>query len=822
MRITRIFSFLILLTFISTEAIPQFDPEKKGKGNFKTSFDDGEVSGYIFDRQSSTPIEGVSIQLIKSRDSSLYKGTQTDTKGFFKIQNVEQGKYSLSIDITGYNKVIRPVSLFKPEEKVITLDTIFLKTGTETDEIIVESEKPFMEIKGEKKIFNVDQSMSVTGGTAIEILKNIPSVAVDIDNNISLRGGQQIKFFINGRPVTGSVSRILEQMPAEQLSSVEVITNPSAKYDAEGSTGVINLVMKKYDDSGFNGQLNLNTGTGDKYGSGLNLNYKKDKYNLTGSYDFRMRNMDFTGSFDRNNFFVPDDALTVQNSDGTMRMSGNNARAEIEYNLSPSDVLSLNGRFNSGKRTRGSTENISIYDQSNILNNYSVTTSNNTDNSDEYTVGLNYSRYFKDRKQSLTGEASYSNEKDIDTENKTTQYIFPKNIQNLNSLINGSDLTQEINIQTDYSQPVSKETKIETGLKYNYRNTNADNFYYNQDNLSGAYILDSSLTEEFIFEENIGAAYVIYSDEGGDFTYNAGLRGEYWNYNIDQFIYNTTTSRNNFSLFPSATVSQKLGLTEEVSLSYSGRVRRPNYRELSPVTIVVSPVLYRQGNPDLGSEYIHSFELGFSKFFTSFSLIPSVFYKLTTDKITQYSQLIDSNITLNTSINANKSTSYGAELLINGGFSRNFSINGSISYFNQQINTDSLGDNSSNTFSGRLFAGYNLPWDAGVQLTYFYSGKMITAQGQIDPVNTFDISFRKDLFDKKLSVNLRISDIFNNMKMAGTTTTDTYSMDYSRQRESRVAMLTLSYKFGSESKNKKERKKKKSNDEPDNGMDSDY
>jgi 5-hydroxyisourate hydrolase-like protein (transthyretin family) len=818
----RIFSFLILLTFISTNSYSQFDPEKKGKGNFKPAFDDGEVTGYIYDRQSSTPLEGVSVQLIKSKDSSLYKGTQSDTKGFFKIENVQQGKYSLSIDLTGYNKVIRPVNLFKPEEKTVSLDTIFLKTGTETEEIVVESEKPFMEIKGEKKIFNVGENMNVTGGTALEVLKNIPSVAVDIDNNISLRGGQQIKFFINGRPVTGSVSRILEQLPADQLSSVEVITNPSAKYEAESSTGVINLVMKKYDDSGFNGQLNLNSGTGDKYGSGINLNYKKNNYNFTGSYDYRMRNMDFTGSFDRKNFFVPDDALTSQNSDGSMRMNGNNARAEIEYNLSNTDVLNLNGRYGNGIRTRGNTENLFVYDLNNILNENTVTKLNSTDKNEEYTIGLNYNKYFKEKKHTLSGEASFSYDKDYDNENKTSQYIYPENIQDLNSIVNGNDLTQEVNIQTDYAKPLGKETKLESGLKYNYRNTDADNFYFNQDNSSGAYLIDTSLSDEFLFKENIGAAYAIFSDEGGNFTYNIGLRGEFWKYNIDQYIFNVTTTRTSIGVFPSATVSQKLGLTEEISLSYSGRVRRPNYRELTPVTMVVSPVLYRQGNPDLGSEYIHSFEIDFSKFFTTFSIIPSVFYRLTTDKITQYSQLIDSNITLNTSINANKETSYGAELLLNGGFSKSFSLNGSISYFYQNINTDSLGDNSNNTFSGRLFANYNLPFDAGIQLTYFYSGKMITAQGQINPVNSFDVSLRKDLFDKKLTLNLRISDIFNNMKMAGTTTTGTYSMDYSRQRESRVAMLTLSYKFGSESKNKKDRKKKKSNDEPDRGVDSDF
>ena len=254
----RKISLILILTFFYLNSYSQNDPGNKSRGNLKSKFSDGEISGYIYDKLSSTPLEFVAIQLIKVRDSSLYIGVETDSRGYFKLEDIDQGKYSLSVNLVGYNRVRRAVDLLNPEEKIINLDTMFLTTGTETEEIVVEADKPFMELKGEKKVFNVENNMNVTGGTALDVLKNLPSVTVDIDDNVSLRGGQQIKFYINGRPVTGNVSRVLDQLPADQLSAVEVITNPSAKYEAESSTGVINLVMKKYDDTGFKGEIKLN------------------------------------------------------------------------------------------------------------------------------------------------------------------------------------------------------------------------------------------------------------------------------------------------------------------------------------------------------------------------------------------------------------------------------------------------------------------------------------------------------------------------------------------------------------------------------------
>jgi len=275
--------------------------------------------------------------------------------------------------------------------------------------------------------------MSVKGGNALDVLKNLPGVTVDIDNNVSLRGGQRIKFMVNGRPVTGDVSRILEFMPADQVSSVELITNPSAKFDAEGSTGVINIVMKKYDDSGVNGQLSLNAGTKDKYGTGLSLNYKTGDYNFTGSYDFRQRNNTFTGSVERNNFVVPSNAQSFQNSDGKMRMEGNNFRGEIEYMISKTDILSLGGRFEKGTRKRGETDLLKIFDSGNSLTEDSRLTgnsltedsrlsSNETEKSQDWNVGLNYMKIFKDKKQSLSGEINFSTSRENEDENKITNY----------------------------------------------------------------------------------------------------------------------------------------------------------------------------------------------------------------------------------------------------------------------------------------------------------------------------------------------------------------------------------------------------------------
>lgn len=784
----------------------------------QNSFNDGIIEGYVYDNISKTPLEGVSVQLIKP-DSSISGGAGTDASGYFIIENIEQGRYRLILSIAGYNRKGTNINLTDPSQKVINLDTVYMNSGTETEEIVVEGEKSFIEFDAEKKIFNVENNMNVTGGTVIDVLRNLPSVTVDIDNNISLRGGQRIKFTINGRPVHGNITRILEQMPADQISSVEIVTNPSAKYEAEGSTGVINLVLKEFDDSGMNGQIGLNGGTGDKYSSNFSLNYRKaNQYNLSGSYDYRIRNNPFSGSSNRTSYFNVDEYLSNQSSDGKMRHEGHHARAELEYFLSPDDILSLGGSYSKGDRRNGDTENLFIYNSSNVLTRNAITKSDGTDNSYEYSANLTFNKIFKDSKQSFITDLSFSFDKDDDIENKNTVYNFPVGFPSEITRNNSSDENKQLVFQSDYVHPITKETKFETGVRYNWRDRAGDNEYYNYDNASGQFVFDPSLSDNFKFTENIGAAYGIYSSRIDKFAYSLGLRGEYSTFKVEQFNFNSEASRNRFDIFPSVSLSQTLGITEEVNLNYSRRIRRPGYRELSPVTRIQSPISQSRGNPDLTPEFINSFELNFSKFFNTVAVIPSVFYRWTTDKITRVTELIDSNVILSYPINASEEKSYGGELIVNANIAKILSLNGSVSYYKQEIESDTLGTNSDFTFGGRMFANLVLPWDAGLQLTYFYTGDRITPQGQMKGFSIFDIALKKDFLDKKLSLNLRVSDLFNAGSFNGTTNTSLYSQSFERARETRVFTLSATYKFGSESKNKTRTKKPRREQESESDM----
>ncbi|MBK8981498.1 MAG: TonB-dependent receptor [Ignavibacteria bacterium] len=805
---------IFLSIFIYLTGFTQTDPGKFNSISSKSGkmFNDGSITGFVYDRQSKTPLEGVTIQIFNKTDSVLAGGASTDAEGFFEISDISQGSYTLNVNLTGYNKYSLKMDLTEPDSKNKKIDTVYLNSGTVTDEISVEADKPFMELKGEKKIFNVAENMSVKGGTAIDILKNLPSVTVDIDNNVSLRGNSSIKYFINGRPVTGNIARILEQLPSDQVNSVEVITNPSAKFDAEGSTGVINLVLKDFDDGGLNGQLDMSSGSMDNYGTGLNLNYKTKDYKVSGSYDMRIRTRFFNAAIDRDNFFSTDEAFTNQTSDGRMRMEGNNAKFEFEYYPSLKDVLNFNVRYGKGNRNRGDTDNLQIFDASNSLLQVYKSTGNEIENNEEYSFGLNYFRSIEKSIHTITGDISYSSDKEYENENKQTDYTLPANLETLFSRIDGSELNKQFNAQIDYQKKFSKTSGFESGIKFNNRNTDTDNLNYNKNNSTGAYELDTALTDDFLYNENISAAYLIYTGEAGDLSYNLGLRGENWNYSIDQYLFNSNTSRNISDIFPSAGVAYKFSLTDQVGVNYSRKVRRPGYRQLSPVTRVFSPVFYSKGNPDLKPEYINAFELNYSKFFNSFSVIPSLFYNHKSDAITRTSELIDSNIVLNTSVNANSEVTYGGELLVNGAFSKAINLNASLSYYHQDINSDSLGNNSNNTFSGRIFSNISLPFDAGIQLTYFYSGKSITPQGTMDPINSFDVALRKDFLDDKLNLNLKFSDIFNTAKFSGTSNTELYSQTFSRARVSRLVTLSLSYKFGSDN-SKQDRKKRRQQDE---------
>lgn len=815
-------TYLVIILFILTTPFqlfsqdnPQVTPEMREKfKNFS-----GTITGYVIDKDNNMPLQSATIQLLKQKDSSLATGGETDASGKFVLTGVKAGQYKLVASFAGFKKAVMTGILFTPQVPDLVLDTIKMTSGITTEEIDVTAEKPFVEFKPDMKVFNVEKGMTTTGGSVIDILKNIPGITVDQDNNISFRGGANVKVNIDGRPFginSSNLSTILEQIPADKVSSVELMTNPTAKFDAEGSSGIINIVMKKNENDyeGVNGSISMNAGLDDKYNGSLNLSSRTKGYTLNGSYDFRSFNMNMTGFNNRTTFGNSSLSNIYSESNNQNRMRSNLVRAGIDIILNKQQTLGFSLSYNNRQRNRGGNNETSVFDNGALTSDY-ITKDFNYNSGTTFGVGANYLLKFDKPKQTLSSDFSYTRSEGDRTQNTLIDYTFPLNTPQGKNNQFSNEKNDEVNFQLDFVTPFSENSKLETGVKSIFEKTYDDSKSESYDYSTNTFVPGAN-SNIFDYQELINSAYIAYTNKIGNFSYQLGLRGEQTNSKGNQLTANTDFTKSYFSLFPNASVSQKLGATEEIQLSYSRRIRRPDLDDLNPFVNTSDPLNYQSGNPDLMPEYTNSLELNFIKYFTSAIITPSIYYRQTNDKISRVRLQYDSTITLNTQANFASSKSYGFELTLNASPIKDWMINGTVGYSKTENDATNLTGltNTAYSWNGRVFTTLALPEDFGLQLTYFYSGKNISAQGQIDPFSTADISLKKDFMDKRLSLNLRVGDLFNSQKFRGTISDVTFYDEFERRRDSRSVFLTLTYKFGSESKQDRKKKREPNNNEP--------
>lgn len=814
--------YLVIILFILTipfqlfsQDNPQITPEMREK--FKNFT--GTITGYVFDKDNNMPLQSATIQLLKQKDSSIATGGETDASGKFILTDVKPGRYKLVASFAGFKKAVMQGIVFTPQNPNLVLDTIKMTSGVTTEEIDVTAEKPFVEFKPDMKVFNVEKGMTTTGGSVIDILKNIPGITVDQDNNISFRGGANVKVNIDGRPFginSSNLSTILEQIPADKVSSVELMTNPTAKFDAEGSSGIINIVMKKNENDyeGVNGSISMNAGNDDKYNGSLNLSSRTKGYTLNGSYDFRSFNMNMTGFNNRTTFGNSPYSNIYSESNNQNRMRSNLVRAGIDINLTKQQNLGFTLSYNNRQRNRGGNNETSVFDNGALTSDY-ITKDFNYNNGTTFGVGANYLLKFDKPKQTFSSDFSYTRSEGDRTQNTLIDYSFPLNTPQGKNNQFSNEKNDEVNFQLDFVTPFSENSKLEAGVKSifekTYDDSKSESFDYNTNTF-----VPGGNSNIFDYQEFINSAYIAYTNKIGNFSYQLGLRGEQTNSKGNQLTANTDFTKSYFSLFPNASVSQKLGATEEIQLSYSRRIRRPDLDDLNPFVNTSDPLNYQSGNPDLMPEYTNSLELNFIKYFTSAIITPSIYYRQTNDKISRVRLQYDSVVTLNTQRNFASSKSYGFELTLNASPIKDWMINGTVGYSKTENDATNLTGltNTAYSWNGRVFTTLALPEDFGLQLTYFYSGKNISAQGQIDPFSTADISLKKDFMNKRLSLNLRVGDVFNSQKFRGTISDITFYDEFERRRDSRSVFLSLTYKFGSESKQDRKKKREPNNNEP--------
>ncbi|MGM0498488.1 MAG: TonB-dependent receptor domain-containing protein [Bacteroidota bacterium] len=798
-RITTL--LLITLTFLLLLLNESFGQRGERGGSYKPK---GKIEGVVLDEQAESPIEYVNAVLFKAKDSTMVDGTVTDVDGKFTLGKVKFGKYYLEFDFVGFRKKIVEDINVNPRNQKFSTDTVYLEQAAhEIEGVEVTGDRVDVEHKVDKKVINVGQDYSAEGGSAVEVLENVPSVEVDVEGNVELRGSGSFRVLINGKPSVLEGSDALQQMAASRIKSIEIITNPSAKYDPEGTAGIINVITKKQKEKGLNGQIKATAGTNDKYDASVNLNYQTGKFNFFGSFDYRDFNFDMDGRSERELYSEDSDTTTFINQDveRSMGRSGYSFKTGFDYELTESSTISLSGKlgnFGFGHDMERKTTRAII--PSDIPTNYSVSNSDFLIDHDYYSLSFDYQNEFDEEGHKLDGSIYYSNSASDDENQWASDItnseweIISENYKERNTETGEED---ELQVKLDYTRPTS-QGKLEAGYmgSYDYSDNQyeVEQFDFENDNWNTI----DDLRNSYDYERLIHALYATYHGEIIDIDYKLGLRGEYTNRQLSQNMMDSTYKIDRFDIFPSAHFSKELNQGEQIFLSYSRRIRRPRSWYLDPFPRQPDQYSKRIGNPDLKPEYTDSYELGYKKSFNkSFFSIES-YYRRTTDEIDRIRTRGENEEMLRTFENLDTETSYGFESMINTSLYKWWDLNANARLYRYTIEGNVTGEDvsaKSNNWNARLTNTFKLPTSTRIQLMAGYRGPSATAQGEREGFLMSSAAIKQSMLDKKLNVTLSVRDLFQTMKHERTSTGDDFR-EYNRfERESPIFRLSLSYSF---------------------------
>jgi outer membrane receptor protein involved in Fe transport len=764
----------------------------------------GTIKGKVIDKSSGTPMEFASIALYNLADSSLVTGTISGSEGVFALNNIPPGKYYVVANFMGFEKVTVPDIMLSPRNLTFDIGSLGLAPDArELAEVEIIADQAHVEYRIDRKVVNVSQDINAATGTAADVLQNTPSVQVDIEGNVSLRGNGNFTVLIDGKPSILSGSDALQQIPASAIRNIEIITNPSAKYDPDGMAGIINVVTKKNALNGLSGIFNASVGTGDKYSTDFLLSYRTEKFNFTGGLNYSDNT--YRGNSRSFSEFTGDTLRFVESS-GTRNMirDGYALKAGIDYFISESSTLSLALETGNSSFGFGGVQKQRNWSDPPTLNRYTLTENSSSRGGFYYDLNLNYTHKFKQPGHELISYFRYSSEKNQDSE---LQSIFMADDDF--SLINGS-IEEKIRtsekgdesdyrFQADYTRPIGKDGKLEAGYQVRIDDQPETYVFENYDTLSGQWIDNPLYTSEIDFFNHIQAVYSTFGNKIGNYQYQIGLRGEYTDRRI-KHANSDDAVFTKFDFFPTLHLSRSFNNNHQLMASYSRRINRPRGWDLEPFISYMDANTLRQGNPDLLPEYMNSFELGYQKTFGKSFISFEAFLKNTVNKIERVISVYDpvNAIRLMSVDNLSDDYSFGSELMLNWSQVKWLDLNLSTSLYKYwlegNINGEDISRNSNN-WDNRINATFNISSKTRLQLQGFYSGPSVTAQGTRSAYFYSNIALRQDFLDRKLSATLQVRDIFGSMKHKMTSSSPGFYSSMQYNREAQVVMLSLSYKL---------------------------
>lgn len=792
-------SFLIIMILflsISGTVFSQATPPRDFPGAAGVP-KNGKIIGKIIDAETSTPMEYANVTVYRKLDSKLVSGGISSVAGTFEIGELPYGIYYVEAAFIGFTKItVKDIKII-PNSTTVDMGTLKLAASNhQLGAVDVVAERPRIEYKIDKKVINVANDVNAAGGTAVTALENTPSVEVDIDGNVSLRGSTSFTVLIDGRPSVLTGSDALKQIPASVIQNIEIITNPSVKYDPDGSAGIINIVMKKNVISGINGVVNVNLGTGKKYGTDMNLNYKTKKYNLFLGANWN-DNTDF-GTMKSTRETYQNDTTTYLNTNGRRNQTrgGQQLKAGFDYFLTDKTSITLSGQIGKFNFDGSGGGDLHKYQLPVNLDVYSVQDNNSTRNGNYISTDASFLTKFNESgTHKLEGTFTYRNRDGLSAET-IDEYLSDPNYGKSSTYISQvvtdeNSNSKDYRMKMDYTLPLASGSKFEAGVQSRMERENED-FHFTNFGIN-----DPLFSSGMNFKEDIHSIYSTYSGSLKSFQYMLGLRGEYTNRSIVDSKIATPYKLDRFDVFPSAHFSYELANKNQFMTSYSRRINRPDGRDLDPFPSYMSQYAIRTGNPDLKPEYTDSYELSFIRNFGKSFLSFETFYRTTNNLITRTQKLVG-QISYMTMDNLNRDYSMGGEIMGNIDFTKWLMVNTSFSLYNYQLKGEILGvlvDKQSTNYSGRLNATVKFSPDSRLQLTGFYRGPSVSAQGDQKGMMFSNLSYRQDFMKKKLSATLSVRDLLGTAHFEGTSYGDGFKSSFKMTREPRVIMLTLSYKI---------------------------
>jgi len=792
------------------------------------------ITGKVVDQDTNEPLEYATLVLQSVENPQKVTGGISDADGMIDVK-VAPGNYHMRIEFISYKTNDLGNQQLTADKD---LGVIGLKLDIEQlKEVEVVGERTSVELKLDKKVYNVGQDLTVKGGSVSDVLDNVPSVSVDVEGNVSLRGNESVRILINGKPsaLSGLNPDALKQLPAEAIERVEVITNPSARYDAEGTAGIINIVLKQAKTQGLNGSLNLFAGTPELYGGAVSLNLRRDKFNFFTTTTYRYSNAPGNATF-RSEFFDNTGATSgFQNENRKYQRTGDNINTNFGFEYFLDDKSSITNAFIFGKSNNDNTVDADFVNFDALKNPTLERNRFTTENQDRDNIqySLNYQRNFDEDGQKLTFDYQYSTERN--NENALTdEMVLNDQIEKPTerTLSAATEISQLL--QSDYVYPfgANNDSQLELGYRGTFGKTDTD-FRYGIRQPNGSYSTEPDFSNRLVYTENVNAAYAQLGSKFGKFNVLGGMRMEATSIGIDLINTNDLTRKDYLDWFPSVFLGYEFSDTEQLTLNYSRRLRRPRSRFVNPFIERASDTNLFQGNPDLDPTYTNAFEMAYLKRWDTFTLTSGIYYNhstkvfefihletgdfVTIDNPEDPSNPIVVPVLVVTPFNLATQNNYGLELTSTYTPFRNWRLTWNMNVFQQQVRGDFTYTNfqkeetiqnfDSDTFTWftRLSAKVPLPASIDFQTNIFYRGREQNAQGYDKGQINTSLALSKDLFKDKATLSLNVNDLFNTRKRRDENRTPNVLTQGIFQWRQRQITLSLLYRFN-QKKNPKENK----------------